>query len=250
MGCSIILTGFLVCFMGLRPGHCYREVKDRAYTRHAVTVQDKDYIGAVPGLKIRQFHMGNGAKEFDTILDLVARPVSGEIQVRDNALESARLMINRALVNKVGKDDFFIKLRVYPSHILRENKQAQGAHADRIQKGMSHAFGKSIGRAVRLRDGQKIFSVLVMDDKKEVAKKAMLLAKARLPCKVEVVVHKDVKSIGTKPKKTRDVVSEEQAAKAAQQATVVAVESPKGEVKKDEKSTEKKAESKSQPQKK
>ncbi|MEM4257068.1 MAG: 50S ribosomal protein L16 [Candidatus Diapherotrites archaeon] len=236
--------------MALRPGHCYRQIKDRAYTRNAVTVQDKDYIGAVPGLKVRQFNMGNGTKDFDTILDLIARPGKNGVQIRDNALESARLMINRALIKNVGKDDFFIKLRVYPSHILRENKQAQGAHADRIQKGMSHAFGKSIGRAVRVRDGQKIFSVLVMEEKKEMAKKALLLAKSRLPCKIEVVIHKDIKSIGTKPKKTRDVISEEQAAKAAQQATVVATEPTKAEAKKEEKPTEKKQETKAQQQKK
>ncbi len=241
--------------MGLRPGHCYRDVKDRAYTRHAVTVQDKDYIGAVPGLKIRQFNMGSGNKNFDTILDLVVRPGKNGVQIRDNALESARLMINRALINSVGKEDFFIKLRVYPSHVLRENKQAQGAHADRIQKGMSHAFGKSIGRAIRVRDGQKIFSVLVMDDKKELAKKALLSAKARFPCKIQVLVHKDVQSIGTRPKKTRDVLAEEQAAKAAQQATVVSADVKAGEASsKEEKSAgDKKPEAKkteAKPQKK
>lgn len=208
--------------MGLRPGHCYRHTRDRAYTRHATTVQNKDYIGAVPGLKTRQFNMGNGQKEFDTVCDLIVRVPSMGTQIRDNAIESSRLMINRSLIKLVGKEDFFIKLRVYPYHILRENKQAQGAHADRIQKGMSHAFGKVIGRAVRVRDKQRIFSVLVMDEKKEAAREALLKANARFPCDVEVVIHKDVKSIGTKPKKTRDLIAEEQAAKEAAAATTAA----------------------------
>ena len=208
--------------MGLRPGHCYRHTRDRAYTRHATTVQSKDHIGAVPGLRTRQFNMGNGQKEFDTVCDLIIKVPKNGVQIRDNALESSRLMINRGLIKLVGKEDFFLKLRVYPYHILRENKQAQGAHADRIQKGMSHAFGKVIGRAMRGRNGQKIFSVLVMDEKKEAAREALLRANARLPCDIDVIIHKDVKSIGTKPKKTRDLIAEEQAAKEAAAAATAA----------------------------
>ena len=237
--------------MGLRPGHCYRHTRDRAYTRHADKVQDKDYIGAVPGLKTRQWNMGNGQKEFDTILDLIVRVPAKGIQIRDNAIESARLMINRQLIKLVGKEEFFLKLRLYPYHILRENKQAQGAHADRIQKGMSHAFGKTIGRAIRARDGQKVFSALVNDEFKEKAKEALMHAQARFPCKIEVSIHKNVASIGTKPKKTRDLIAEEEAAKAAAAATSTAApgtapaEAGKAEAKKEEpKAAEKKTEAK------
>src|SRR3989338_11703389 len=122
--------------MGLRPGRCYSTTKDRPYTRHAVTVHNRNYIGAVPGLKTRQWNMGEGAKEFDTIADLHVECGPLGVQIRDNAIESARLMINRTLIKRVGKESFFLKLRIYPHHILRENKQAKGAHADRIQKGM------------------------------------------------------------------------------------------------------------------
>lgn len=191
--------------MGLRPGHCYSSTKDRAYTRHAVKVQKRDYIGAVPGLKTRQWNMGNGIKEFDTIINLKLKCPKLGIQIRDNALESARLIINRHLVTSIGKEDFFLKLRVYPHHILRENKQAQGAGADRVSKGMSHSYGKSVGRAARMRNGQKIYSVLVNAEDIEKAKKAMLTSASRFPCKVIVEVSKDIASIGTKPKKTRDM---------------------------------------------
>ncbi|MFH1391782.1 MAG: 50S ribosomal protein L16 [Candidatus Diapherotrites archaeon] len=191
--------------MGLRPGHCYSSTKDRAYTRHAVRVQKRDYIGAVPGLKTRQWNMGNGIKEFDTIVNLKLKCPKLGIQIRDNALESARLIINRHLVTSIGKEDFFLKLRVYPHHILRENKQAQGAGADRVSKGMSHSYGKSVGRAARMRNGQKIYSVLVDSEDIEKAKKALLTATSRFPCKVTVDVSNDIASIGTKPKKTRDM---------------------------------------------
>ena len=214
--------------MGLRPGHCYRTTKDRPYTRHAVTVHDKNYIGAVPGLKTRQWNMGEGAKDFDTVVDLVIECHPNGMQIRDNAIESARLMINRQLVKRVGKESFFLKLRIYPHHILRENKQAQGAHADRIQKGMSHAFGKTIGRAARVRSGQVIFSALVFEADAEKASEAIMLAKSRFPCAISTKTHKDVKSIGTKPKKTRDLLKEEEEAKkAAAEGAVVAAEAGK-----------------------
>jgi len=195
--------------MGLRPGRCYRSKKDRAYTRVAVTVPKKNYIGAVPGLKTRQFNMGNGVREFDTILDLI---VEDAVQIRDNAFESVRISINRYLNNAIGKDAYFMKIRVYPHQILRENKMAQGAGADRISQGMSQSFGKPIGKAVRTRKGQKIMSVLVNEEHIEIAQKALGRASARLPSKIRIRIGKDVETIGTRPRKTRDVLAEEQAA--------------------------------------
>ena len=215
--------------MGLRPGHCYRTTKDRPYTRHAVTVHSKNYIGAVPGLKTRQWNMGEGAKPFDTVVDVMIECSPNGMQIRDNAIESARLMINRALIKKVGKESFFLKLRIYPHHILRENKQAQGAHADRIQKGMSHAFGKTIGRAARVRNGQIIFSALVFEADAEKAVTAMKLGKSRFPCAIHTNVHKDVASIGTKPKKTRDLIKEEEEAKKAAEGAIVAEAGKEGD---------------------
>ncbi len=187
--------------MGLRPARCYSDPsKDRAYTRIAVRVHKRNYIGAVPGLKTRQFNMGNPEKEYNTLIDLICLD---NIIIRDNALESIRMLVNRKLVNLVGKDSFYMKLRMYPFHILRENKQAQGAHADRIQTGMSHAFGKSIGRAVRARKNQVIFSVLIDSEQKEKVKEILKKAKSRLPCKVKIKENPDLKSIGTKPRKKK-----------------------------------------------
>ena len=214
--------------MGLRPGRCYSTTKDRPFTRFAEKVQHRNYIGAVPGIKTRQFNMGNGLMEFNRILDLKVKCGPLGVQVRDNALESARLAINRALMTEVGKDEFFLKVRAFPHQILRENKQAQGAHADRIQKGMSHAFGKPIGRAVRMRDGQKIFSVLVMAENAEKAKDSLLAAAPRVPCELGVSISEDVSSIGTKPKKTRDMIKEEEDAKAAAVGVVAEGEAAQG----------------------
>jgi len=229
--------------MGLRPGHCYSTTKDRANTRHAVRVQKRDYIGAVPGLKTRQWNMGDGVKKFNTILDLLVKCGNKGVQIRDNALESARLTINRALIKDPGREGFFLKLRIFPHHILRENKQAQGAHADRIQTGMSHAFGQSMGRAARVRNGQKIFSVIVFEEDMEAAKDALLRAASRFPCGVRVISGKDVESIGTKPKKIRDLAQEEEDKK-KEEAEAREAEEGKEEKAEGEEGTEKKEDGK------
>ena len=142
--------------------------------------------------------MGNPTKKYSHLVDLVLEETC---QVRDNAIESARLIINRFMIKRIGKDDYFMRIRLYPHHILRENKQAQGAHADRIQKGMSHPFGRPIGRAIRVKSGEVLMSVLVNKDHIALAKEGLLRAKARMPCTVHVEVGTDVESIGTLPRR-------------------------------------------------
>jgi large subunit ribosomal protein L10e len=207
--------------MGLRPARCYRSSKkkkrlskgssgharktrtQRAYTRIAINVPERNYIGAAPQLKLRQFNMGNPLLHYDTVADLITNE---SLDIRDNAIESVRATVNRKLVKDLGKDAYFMKVRVYPSHLMRENKQAQGAGADRVSQGMTLAFGVPIGRAARVRPGQVIFSVLCMEPQKETVKTALHRAKAKFPCKVEVKFHNDVKSLGTLPSKLQEEV--------------------------------------------
>ena len=192
--------------MGLRPARCYTSIKQRPYTRIAITVHDKNYVGTVPPLRIRQFNMGNPRKRYSRIVDLIAEE---SVQIRDNAIEAARISINRFLIKNVGKDNYFMRIRVYPHQILREHKQAQGAGADRVSQGMSHAFGKPIGRAVRVRKGTVIMSVLTMVEHVDIVRKALLRAKAKFPCEISVRVHKDIDSIGTRPRHVIEEVVEE-----------------------------------------
>lgn len=203
--------------MGLRPAKCYRSLSQRPYTRTAIRVHRRNYIGTSPQIKTRQFNMGNGAKDFSHILDLIAEE---SMIVRDNALESARITVNRAIQKWAGKEGYFMKVRVYPFDVLRENKQAQGAGADRVTKGMAHCFGKPIGRGVRIKSGQKILSILVDKENLEKVRKALQRANAKLPCNISIRVGTDVASIGTRPKKTRDVLEEERAAAEAKAAEI------------------------------
>ena len=60
--------------MGLRPGHCYsKSVNKRAYTRVAKKVHSKNYVGGVPGIRIRQFHMGFGGKDYSHVVHFLTK---------------------------------------------------------------------------------------------------------------------------------------------------------------------------------
>jgi len=72
------------------------------------------------------------------------------LQVRDNALESARIAIKNYLQSKLKDSEYRVVFVKFPHHILREHKLANVAKADRFFQGMRLAFGKPIGRAVQL----------------------------------------------------------------------------------------------------
>ncbi len=155
--------------MGLRPGRCTRNI-ERSFTRVAPKVQRKNFLGGVPGVRTRDFAMGNQTKDYNTVFDIVAKE---SIQIRDNALEAMRQKLVKKLTKEMGKDDYFIKIRAYPHHIIREHKGATGAGADRVSSGMKKAFGKNSLRAVQIRKGQILLSV-VIDSAKTTAVKKML----------------------------------------------------------------------------
>ena len=86
----------------------------------------KEYVPGVPGLRIAKFNLGNPKGEYDLKLLLVSKE---RAQIRQNALEAARVAINKA-IKDVG--DYYLVLRQYPHVILRENKMITTAGADRL----------------------------------------------------------------------------------------------------------------------
>ncbi len=163
--------------MGLRPAKCYADIKKRPYTRVAVKKPRKNYIGTKPAMKIRQFYMGNYMKKFPYVLYLVSKEAK---QIRDNSIEAARVTMNRILQKKLGREKYSANVAVYPHQVLRETKRSTGAGADRTSKGMKKAFGKPIGRAVRVFNKTKIFSVGVEKEGIQAAKIGMKKALSKL----------------------------------------------------------------------
>ena len=117
-----------------------RSIKGQLYTR-------LEYIHGAPQSRITRFNMGTLKDDYNVILTLRAKE---RVLVRDRALEALRVNVNRLLQKKVGSQNYYFTILVYPHHVLRENKMMTGAGADRLQEGMRRAFGKPIGRACLL----------------------------------------------------------------------------------------------------
>jgi large subunit ribosomal protein L10e len=154
-----------------KPAKMYRDISKKAYTR-------REYMGGVPGNKIVQFEMGNLSQEFPLEVDLL---VDEACQIRHSALEAARITANRRLMKDVGRSNFHFKVRVFPHHVLRENKQATGAGADRVSEGMRLAFGKAVGTAARVEPNQKILTVYSTPPYLEKIKDALRHSGHKLP---------------------------------------------------------------------
>lgn len=160
----------------------YRKIKGQAYCR-------REYMGGVPASRITQFEQGTRGK-YPIKMVLHA---TEQCQIRHIALEAARISANRFLAKKVGNSNYFLKILVFPHNVLRENKIAVGAGADRISDGMRAAFGKPVGTAARVARNQAIITLETNPDYFKLAKEALYRASIKMPtpCYVEIVKGKE-----------------------------------------------------------
>jgi large subunit ribosomal protein L10e len=131
--------------------------------------------------------MGGMLPSFTRRIRLISRE---KVQIRHNALESARVGANKVLFFKYGETGYRIQLCVYPHIILRENKMIATAGADRLQEGMRRAFGKPTGRAARVEVGQDLLIIYVPEDGVDTAKQALSSAGTKLPMRTRIIVEK------------------------------------------------------------
>ncbi len=170
--------------MASRPARCIRDPDKVAWTRFSRSNQSKSYIKAMPHQDLHQFRMGAMKEDFDLAVHLVAQE---PIIVRDNALEASRQTVNKALEKQLAGNYFFM-VRVFPHHIIRENKMISGAGADRLQKGMRKAFGRPTDRAARIkRAGTAVFSVYTYSPNKNVVRAALERGKRKLSGHYKIV---------------------------------------------------------------
>ncbi|RLI97998.1 MAG: 50S ribosomal protein L16 [Candidatus Aenigmatarchaeota archaeon] len=168
--------------MAIRPAKCYRKL-ERPYTRQSRRKPRKGYVKGVPHPKIVKFETGNSKKDFSSKALLIAED---GVQIRHNALEASRIAANKVLNDSLGDDGYFLKVLIYPHHVMRENPLATGAGADRYQTGMRLSFGNPIGLAARVKPGQKVMEIR-FDRGIKTVKKALRIASSKLPvkCKIE-----------------------------------------------------------------
>lgn len=155
--------------MGLRPGRSIRTL-ERPYTRVSKSVPRKSYVVGVPFPKTHQFEMGTKAGNYDAVLFGLARD---GVQIRDPALEAARIVTHKFLETKLGATNYFMKILVYPHQVIREKPIATGAGADRYSQGMARSFGKPATSAVRTEKGKRLIELRVSKNNLQIAKLAL-----------------------------------------------------------------------------
>eukprot|EP00697_Spironema_sp_BW2_P006128 gnl/Spiro4/18530_TR9928_c0_g1_i1.p1 gnl/Spiro4/18530_TR9928_c0_g1~~gnl/Spiro4/18530_TR9928_c0_g1_i1.p1 ORF type:complete len:250 (-),score=85.18 gnl/Spiro4/18530_TR9928_c0_g1_i1:202-951(-) len=167
--------------MGRRPARCYRYCKNKPYIKSR-------YCRGVPDPKIQIYDVGRknaGIEDFPLCIHLC----SGEYeQLSSEALEAARIVVNKYISKVAGKDSFHMRVRIHPFHVLRINKMLSCAGADRLQTGMRGAFGKPTGVVARVNIGQIIISVRAADKHKAVVIEALRRSKYKFPGRQNIVV--------------------------------------------------------------
>jgi large subunit ribosomal protein L10e len=167
--------------MSEKPASMYREISKPPYTR-------REYITGIPGSKIAQHKMGNADADPEDYAVQISLRVDEELQIRHGSLEAARLSANRHLIKELGEGNYKMILRKFPHHVIRENKQATGAGADRVSDGMRQAFGKIVGTAARIGDGERLFTLYCDVDQADAGKEAFRRAYNKIspPCRIDV----------------------------------------------------------------
>ena len=167
--------------MSEKPASMYRQISKPAYTR-------REYITGIPGSKIAQHKMGDVGAAPDKYPVQISLVVDEECQIRHGSLEASRLSANRHMLKNAGENNYKMILRKFPHQVIRENKQATGAGADRVSDGMRQSFGKIVGTAARVRKGDRLFTVWCDVEDAEFAKDAFRRAYNKItpPCRIVV----------------------------------------------------------------
>ena len=210
----------------LRKFCAYRRL-ERPYTRTS-RYRKKSFIRVRPHSKIVKYNMGDSKKKFDVTFNLLSK---ADLQIRHNAIESARLTCNRYLERNLGKGGYYFEIRAFPHHILRENPLASGAGADRMSTGMKMSFGKPVGVAAQMRIGSPVLSVSVSKNKMAAGREAVKKASKKLPGKY--AIQEIINKIDAKVKKAEPEAPVEE--------TVVEEEKPVEAVVEEEKPVEEEA---------
>jgi large subunit ribosomal protein L10e len=170
--------------MVTKPARMYTKITGPAYTR-------REFMGGVPYSKITNFVQGNQKRDFEIEFRLIARE---SCQIRHTALEAARVSVNRKMMEGTGEAGYFLQIRPYPHHVIREHKMATGAGADRISSGMRAAFGRPVGTAARVYYGDIIMVARTTPDKAKLLREALHKASFKLPtpCRIEVSKGKEI----------------------------------------------------------
>merc|ERR1711991_632018 len=137
--------------MGRRPARCTRYCKNKPYIKSR-------FCRGVPDPKIRIYDNGSkraGVNAFPLCIHLVSMEKE---QLGSEAIEAARQCANRHMVQSIGKDNFHMRIRIHPYHVVRINI------------------------------GQVLMSVRTIDNNKAVAVEALRRAKYKFPGRQKIIL--------------------------------------------------------------
>jgi len=169
--------------MGRRPARCYRYIKNKPYIKSR-------FCRGVPDPKIRIYDVGKKRADVDEYPLAVHLVCDEKENLSSEALEAARIVVNKYMTTKAGKDSFHLRIRVHPFHVLRINKMLSCAGADRLQTGMRGAFGKPYGKVARVQIGQVVLSVRSKDANQAHVIEAIRRATFKFPGRMKIFVSK------------------------------------------------------------
>jgi large subunit ribosomal protein L10e len=169
--------------MGIRPARAIRDPDKRPFTRFSRSNPRQSKIKSMPHRDLHQFRMGTKKDNFDAVFHLRS---TRAVILRDNSIESARLAANKYLEKNLLGNFYFI-VRVFPHHVIRENKMIAGAGADRLQKGMRRSYGRPSDLAARLNQGTDLFTVYTYAPHEDIVKIAFERARRKLSGDYKIV---------------------------------------------------------------
>ncbi|MBS3067264.1 50S ribosomal protein L16 [Candidatus Micrarchaeota archaeon] len=176
--------------MGIRPAKAIRDINKVAWTRYSKSKPRKSYIKAMPHQDLQQFRMGIQKEDYDVILNLECQE---DVILRDNTIESARQSANKLLEKNIPTGYYFI-VRIFPHHVIRENKMIAGAGADRLQKGMRQSFGRPTDKAARVYSGKALFTVYTYKQYEQLIRQSLERAKRKLSGRFKIIEAKKGKA--------------------------------------------------------
>lgn len=177
--------------MVLRKASSYSHKRTRPLTRKSRS-KSKAYVKVIPGSKVAKYHIGDQAGFRDGKHKFGVTLLSDErVVVRDNAIEAGRMFLTK-MMDDGAPGQYYLAVKIYPHHMLRENKSAGGmAGADRISSGMTQSYGQIIGRAAIVRPGQPLFFISCVDEKgARLARDSLGMIRTKMPCRTKVVFEK------------------------------------------------------------
>merc|ERR1712010_16276 len=163
-----------IIIMGRRPSRCYRYQKNKPYPKSR-------FNRGVPDAKIRMYDCGSKKKRHEVFPACIHLVGYEKEQITSEALEASRIAANKYMLVNVGRENFHLRIRVHPWHVVRINKMLSCAGADRLQTGMRHAYGKALCKSARVNIGSILISIRTKMENVEHAKESLRRSKFKFP---------------------------------------------------------------------